>query len=247
MRICVIIPTYKRTKRGISGPPLRGALESLRNQTFKDFRVYVSGDHYDDEPELASICDDFVAAGLDIVCTNSGPGEHFRGVLAGDRRKLWCVGGAGAIKRAVDRAMLHAMDWYFHLDDDDSWSPGHIQTYVNCIQKFPGVSFVVSKTKLGGAYIPRQRITDVYPNNYRPKECDSIHASWAIKLATLGPTVSAHYAEECEWAFGSPEKIVQPSDARLLGKFREMKSIETVCLPSVTVHYSGDSLHEKKL
>ena len=237
MRICVVVPTYKRKKRGISGPPIRRALESLQGQSFKDFRVYVSGDHYEDESELNAICDEFRSE-LDIVCMNSGPGDHFRDVLARDKKKLWCVGGAAAIRRGVDRAITDGMDWYFHLDDDDSWSPGHIQTYVEAITKFPRLSFIVSKTRLGGVFIPRQIISEVVPNNYRPKGCDSIHASWAMKLESLGPTITAHYEEECEWAFKDPRKIVGPSDARLLEKFAKLTAIETMCLPTTTVHYS---------
>ena len=242
MRVCVIVPTYKRTKRGIKGPPLRRALESLKNQTFRDFRVYVSGDYYEDEQEFNAICDEF-SDSLEIVRLNLGPQDHFRDVLRGQRQKLWCVGGAAAMNEGIQRAIKDGMDWYFHLDDDDTWCPNHLDTYMQAIRKNPSVSFVCSKTRIGGVVLPRQKISDISPNNYRPKPADSIHASWAMKLDTLGGVVTQHYQEERLWAFNDPRKISQPSDARLLEKFSK-SSVNTMCLPTTTVVYSGDSLRD---
>lgn len=244
MRACVVVPTYRRTKRGVRGPPLRRALASVAAQTVKPARVYVSGDHYDDEAELAAVCAEFAGA-LDIVCSNSGPGDHYRAALARHPHKLWCVGGGDAVRRGVERAVADGMDWYFHLDDDDAWAPEHLRTYLDAIAAFPTVAFVVSKAKLGALTLPRQHIAPpLAPNNYRPKPCDSIHATWAVSLPRLGAVVRAHYAEEREWALGAPAKITGPSDARLLEKLRDMDDIDTLCLPTQTVFYSGDSRAE---
>lgn len=240
MRVCVIVPTYKRTKRGVQGPPLRRALESLKKQTFSDFRVYVSGDYYEDEAEFNSICDEF-SSSLEIVRLNLGPTDHFRDVLKGQRQKLWCVGGAAALQEGIDLAIRDGMDWYFHLDDDDTWSPAHLDTYTQAIRRNPSVSFVCSKARIGGMILPRENVGDIRPNNYRPKPADSIHATWAIRLDTLGETLSRHYNEERSWAFNDPRKISQPSDARLLGKI-SASPVETMCLPTTTVMYSGASL-----
>lgn len=238
MRVCVIIPTYRRTKKGIQGPPLRRALETLKRQTFRDFTVYVCGDHYDDAAEFDEICDGYDGR---LFRINLGPAEHFRNALRGQPRKLWQVGGAAAVLAGVEQAIKDGMDWYLHLDDDDSWSPDHVETYVREIRKAPSVSFICSKTRMKkDKILPTQRIVAATPNNYRPKPCDSIHASWALRLDTLGGTLLKHYGEERDWVFHDQNKIQSPSDMRLLAKLRDMP-IDTMCLPTMTVSYSGVS------
>ena len=53
--VCVIIPTYYR-KDGSTQNLLSRALKNLEAQTYKNFKVFVIGDHYDDNEEFEEIC-----------------------------------------------------------------------------------------------------------------------------------------------------------------------------------------------
>lgn len=242
MRLCVIIPTYKRDKAGITGPPLASALRCVAEQTYTDITVYVVGDYYSDQNEFDGVCDAYRDKISRLVTHNLGPHEHFRDVLKHDTDKLWHVGGAAAVNYGIKRAIADGMDWYFHLDDDDVWSPYHVQTYVDVIKKHPDVAFVCSKCHLTPKKVlPKQRITATRPGNYIPRGKDSVHATWMINLRAVGHVLVEHYDEETRWAFEAPHLITKPSDLRILDHIGSMKRLQCVCIPSFTVTYSGAS------
>ena len=54
-RVCVIIATYYR-KDGSTKKLLSRALKNLEAQTYKNFKLFVIGDHYDDNDEFEEIC-----------------------------------------------------------------------------------------------------------------------------------------------------------------------------------------------
>ena len=54
-KVCVIMPTYFR-KDGTTKKLLSRALRMLEGQSYKNFKLFLIGDHYDDNNEFEELC-----------------------------------------------------------------------------------------------------------------------------------------------------------------------------------------------
>lgn len=117
--ISVVIPTYNRAHY------LRErSIPSVLAQTYQNFEIVVVGDHCTDSTEamLAEIND---------------PRIRFynlpeRPEYPKDKSKLWLIGGYKA--RNTARQMAKGL-WIAHLDDDDVFSPHHLERMLQFVQE----------------------------------------------------------------------------------------------------------------
>ena len=133
MTVTAIIPTYNRTEILCSR-----ALPSVLNQSHPVDEIVIVADGM--EPEAY---DDMVNALYDM--------PPFGGrlmVVNGERPAypewpggLWLVQGYAARNRGLDMAMS---DWVAPLDDDDEWTPDHIEVLLNGVNS-TGADFVYGK------------------------------------------------------------------------------------------------------
>jgi glycosyltransferase involved in cell wall biosynthesis len=112
--VCIVMPTYKRT-----GSLLHRAIESVLDQTYTNWQLYIVGD----------ACPD-----LEGYMT----GEFLRGRGRGDKRVRWWNldrnhGAGGAVPRNYALKMLCSGDLVAYLDDDNRWTPTHLTTLVTAI------------------------------------------------------------------------------------------------------------------
>lgn len=139
-KVCVIIPTYFR-KDGSTKNLLYRALRNLEGQTYKNFKLFVIGDHYDDNDEFEELCKSYTK---DIFYKNNE--EHYRCYDFPNKQTYWAIGGALALKTGIEQAIEEKFNFYFHLDDDDDWRNIHIQLVVDHIKKFPFSDFILRKS-----------------------------------------------------------------------------------------------------
>lgn len=110
--VSVCVPTYNR------GPILiERAVASVLSQTYKNLELVIVGDHCtDNTAELLSQVED--------------PRLRFYNLPSRDRRypisveNHWFVGGAEPANKAMEMAKGK---WIARVDDDDTWTPDHIE------------------------------------------------------------------------------------------------------------------------
>lgn len=116
IRFSVIMPTFKRQKH------LRRAIESVLNQTYQNFTLYVIGD-------CCPYVDDFM---LNLYKGFSETQKEK--VLLYNLKKNHGPGGAGPRNWALQN--LVTSDWVAYLDDDNFYKPNHLMEAVKIIRKY---------------------------------------------------------------------------------------------------------------
>ena len=243
-KVCVIMPTYFR-KNGSTKKLLSRALRNLEAQTYKNFKLFLIGDHYDNNHEFEEICKSYKK---DIFYKNNE--EHYRCYDFPNKHTYWAIGGGLALKTGIEKAIEEKFNYYFHLDDDDEWRDNHIQVVVEHIKKFPLSSFILTKAKYRNTFLPITIEKNTFYNNYIPRGEDSVHASHVYKLPLLGNVVLdvinknhilANKINKKEHGF---EGItIPPGDATILNNINSMvvtKEIKSLYIPVITVNKVSD-------
>ena len=182
LKLAVLIRTYKR-KNGLSKGYLKRAFKSLENQTYKNFKLFVIGDDYSDNEEFEDICKSYNG---DIYYYNNP--ESFRTYNFKVKQNYWSVGGGKAMIYAQNKVITENYDYYFHLDDDDTWQPNHVEIVVKYINRFPKVDVLYSKSMYRDGYLPyyHESEENVAYNNFPLKPAHSVHSSHVYNVKTLG-------------------------------------------------------------
>jgi len=109
--VSINIPTYSRGKLLVEK-----TLPSIFAQTYERYEVVIVGDHCADNTE-------------ELIRKLNHPKVRFydlpdRPVYPKDQRKRWMVAGVPAINKSIE---LSNGLWLAHLDDDDVYTPDHIE------------------------------------------------------------------------------------------------------------------------
>jgi glycosyltransferase involved in cell wall biosynthesis len=243
-KVCVIIPTYFR-KNGNTKELLSRALRNLESQTYKNFKLFLIGDHYDNNDEFEEISKSYKK---DIFYKNNE--EHYRSYNFPNKHTYWAIGGGLALKTGIEKAIEEKFDYYLHLDDDDLWRENHIQVVVEHVKKFPLAEFILTKAKYKDTFLPQTEEKNVFYNNYIPKGEDSVHASHVYKLPLMGDVVldiinhNHTLASKINNKEAGFEHVnIPPGDATILNKINSMvltKEIKSLYIPIVTVNKISD-------
>jgi glycosyltransferase involved in cell wall biosynthesis len=124
--ISIVIPTYNRPKH------LRKALDSIFQQTYQNFEILVVGDKC---PSLENFVKSYEKAKdkrfkFFNLPKNYGPG--------------------GAVPRNYAIKMMCCSEWIAYLDDDNTWTPNHLETMVENIRKNPEAKMIVNSMYIDG-------------------------------------------------------------------------------------------------
>lgn len=153
INIAIIITTYYRPDK-MSKYYLERNLNSLKNQTYRNFKIFLIGDKYEEEQEFnlfSKMCDNMYCENL----THAKERERYKGI------KLWCSGGVNACNVGIKKALLDGYDWIINMDHDDYFLPTHIEDITKLITK--NSVFVCSNSNyknlsilpnISGKYIP---------------------------------------------------------------------------------------------
>ena len=241
-KVCVIMPTYFR-KDGTTKELLSRALRMLEGQSYKNFKLFLIGDHYDDNNEFEELCKSYKK---DIFYTNNQ--NHYRCYNFPNKNTYWAIGGALALKTGIEKAIEEKFDYYFHLDDDDEWRDIHIQVVVDHIKHFPLSDFILTKAKYKTGFLPRTNEKNIFYNNYIPKGEDSVHASHIYKLSVLGDVILniINMNHILANKINNKEDVniyIPPGDATILNHINNMvlnKKIKSLYIPIITVNKISD-------
>jgi hypothetical protein len=142
--IAIVISTYYRPD-GKTKSLLERNLNSLKNQTNKNFKIFLIGDKYENSDEFYSfktMFDNIYLENLDYAKER----EKYTG------KKLWCNGGVNAVNIGIKKAIEEGYKWIINMDHDDYFLTTHIED----INKFisDDVAFICSKSNFNGRILP---------------------------------------------------------------------------------------------
>lgn len=131
MKIAVAIPTYQRPD-GKTPFYLRRVLNSIFEQEYGNFKIFLVGDHYENEDELASIVNEYPSNRL--YCVNLDKAME-RDKYKNMKEVLWSCGGVHAHNYITEVILSEGFDYICHADHDDYWGPQHLKI-INAVNKF---------------------------------------------------------------------------------------------------------------
>ena len=125
MKLGIVIPTYRAKKTPFY---LKRAFDSIKNQTHRDWKIFLIGDRYDDNDEFEEMAkmipQDKITAYNRIGETER---DIYKGPIGRSNYQLWCAGGISARNKGIEMAMAEGYDRICNLDHDDHWMPDHLQ------------------------------------------------------------------------------------------------------------------------
>jgi hypothetical protein len=238
----VIIATYQR-KNNLTPNCIKNTANFLNNQTYKNFKIFLIGDKYENNIEFLNYKELF---NNEIYIHNNT--ECFRNDFFKIKDNLWTSGGCLARYHGIKTAIAEKYDYYLHLDDDDLWTNDHIEKINLVINKFKDVDFLITKSTYCKRILPRALIRSIYYNNYIVRKCDSVHSSWCINLKTLQDLLNLLYKYRINRIYRFKNKIekevlLPPFDAVILthlSNLQKQKKIKCICSTYRTVTKKND-------
>jgi glycosyltransferase involved in cell wall biosynthesis len=141
----VIITTYQRSD-GKTPFYLKRALDSVFAQTFRDFKIFLVGDHYENHSEFEHIVAPYRGNKLFVINLDKAVERS----KYKDRYTLWCCGGITAANKGLDSALEQKITNICHLDHDDYWKENHLFLINGVISKY-GADWICTKSIYGSA------------------------------------------------------------------------------------------------
>lgn len=213
-KIAIIISTYFRPD-GKTSFFLNRNLKSLREQTDKDFKIFLIGDKYENKDEFISYSNLF-----DNIYT-----ENLKYAKEREKYKsgqLWCSGGVNAVNIGLNKALSEGYNWVINMDHDDYFLPTHIEDIKKLITN--DCVFICSKSNYRNSSILPQTDT----KDYIPMGGGLIKSSACVNFSKINIRFRDVYEEEGK---------VYPSDADFWNRLNEIinnKKYESFCTGSVT-------------
>lgn len=125
----IVIATYKR-KDSKTPFYLHRALESITNQTYKNYKVFLIGDKYESPEEVELILSKLNNKNIEFEnLSYAKEREKYSGMA------LWLCGGVNAINYAINKALNEGFEYICHLDHDDWWYENHLELINKCISE----------------------------------------------------------------------------------------------------------------
>lgn len=186
MTLGIVIPTYKRID-GSTPFYLSRALTSIKNQTYKDYKVFLIGDDYEDDKEFTQLATSIIDG--DKIYYENLP-------VAVERSKyksgkiLWATGGINANNYGINKCLSEGIIYICHLDHDDYWEPNHLAEIAANVDE----GYIIISTKAvhhNGNVIP-ENVT----HPYYPKSSHLAHSSVCINFKKCPLRYRDLYAEE---------------------------------------------------
>jgi hypothetical protein len=186
----IIMASYPR-KSGKSPYYIKKAVTSILGQSYSNWKLYVTGDNYENESEFRSLFNRIPSSKL-FLYNLPEPGE--RNNLTG--MELWESGGVAAMNNAIERAEQHHNScrrmckiFFTNHDDDDIWSTEHLNELLSIFTRFPSVVFTWTKGYYcggGGGPFPVRLVPENKVNNWSEQFGGSVlHSAWAWNMSVF--------------------------------------------------------------
>ncbi len=253
MKLAVVITTYKKGD-GSTPKLISKALQSVLNQTYQDFKIFLIGDKYEDNEEFFSF--------KDIVPTEKLHIENLSYALERDKYnnpswELWWSGGVNAINYGTELALKEDITHVCFLDHDDTWESNHLEL-ISKVLNISNPSLIFTQGWYSNSKFPSlgsnlEHNLQINPNSYYeltseikaypsiPYECSFVKSSACIDFSQVKLRFRDKLAET---------GIGGPSDADLWMRIRDLVINEqiqpSIFINSLTVINGGEGYSRTK-
>jgi hypothetical protein len=190
----ICITTYKiesggRQNHMSTEKVLTDALQSVKDQNWSEWKVYIMGDGYpeDEWPEIEKLVGSIIPKEKLWMDNMKTPGE--RDKYDGSIPHL--TGGNTAANRIIDQMKKDGIKYFARLDHDDAWKSDHLKTHAQAYTQFPEVVYCLTQARKkrtssnGGTYmyLPDKGKFEIEENNYTLGLGGQCHSAmtWAME------------------------------------------------------------------
>lgn len=194
-KFAIVTTTYQKAD-GSTHDQLVRTINSVLDQKYENWKLFLIGDRYEDEDEfnrIAGIVPDekiFKINRLDVTIE--------RDLYPYPSRKLWCSAGGSSRRYGIQQAIDQGFDYICPLDHDDWWRQDHLLRFANAIKKHPDLFFLVSLSQ----YKKRGRLPPAgfaKPGiGFFPSPEKVVHSSTCIKFSETDIRTRDVFAETGE-------------------------------------------------
>ena len=245
IQFAVVIPTYQRPD-GNTPHLLKRTLESVLNQTYQNFKIFLIGDKYEDQEEFLSF--------KNLIPSDKFYIENLPNAIEREKYEypswdLWWSGGVNANNHAIESALKENFKYIAFIDHDDVWHPHHLARFNEVLHltspslvftqgfynksKLPSESQIQDKLEIDlKKYFELSDNIKAYPSI--PHECSFIKSSVCIDFSQINLRFRDKKAETGEGG---------PSDADLWMRIRELVIKEEIN-PSIYIEDLTVSIYE---
>jgi len=184
MTLGVTIHTYQRAD-GQTPYFLMRAIQSVANQSYQNFKIFIVGDKYENNEEFEDVINGFVEIADKIVYENLSFAHERDKYLGVNNTALWNCGGANALNHANNLAKSHGITKVCHIDHDDFWFPNHLELIAKTIVEKQKPAFIYTLSSYLHNPVFPQMPTDGQVVESYPAYCQLIHSSVYIDLEQI--------------------------------------------------------------
>lgn len=175
----IVITTYQR-KDGNTPKYLKRALQSIFDQDYHLFKIYVIGDKYENNEEFESIFNEFPK---DKIYFENLPIAHERDKYT-DKTLVWKYAGCFANNYGINKSISDGYEYVCHLDHDDEWYPNHLSSLNDAIIKTNSLWLCTKSEYLQNLVFPKIK-SDLELVEFNPKPEGVIHSSTCINFKKI--------------------------------------------------------------
>ena len=218
MVLGVTIHTYQRAD-GQTPSLLSRAIQSVVNQSYQNYKIFIVGDKYEDNKQFEDIINGFVEIADKIVFENLNFAQERDIYLGVNNTALWNCGGANALNHANNLAKANGITKVCHLDHDDVWLPNHLELIAKAVLEKKEPAFIYTLSKYLDNPVFPQMPTDGQVVEHYPSYCSLIHSSVYMDLEQIHLPYRDMYQQQ---------GIIFPSDGDMWERIREKCTAENL-------------------
>jgi glycosyltransferase involved in cell wall biosynthesis len=234
MIIGITIHTYQRAD-GKTPNLLKRTLQSIINQSYQDFKIFIVGDKYENNQEFEDIINSFKEISNKIVYDNLSFANERDKYLGINNTALWNCGGAHALNHANFLATQYGITKVCHIDHDDIWLPNHLELIVNTIIEKQNPAFIYTLSKYISIPVFPEFPEDGEVVESYPEYARLIHSSTYIDLAQI------HFYYRDLWA---EENRIFPSDGDMWERIKakcQSENLKSYVIRRVTCIHENEN------
>lgn len=181
MKLGIVITTYQR-KDGKTPSLLKRALDSIFNQDYQNFKIFLIGDKYENESELVSLIKNYDQE--KFFFENLKFAKERDKYIDNNKNALWSYGGVNAMNYGINKSLENGYEYICHLDHDDFWTTNHLSSLKLGIDK-TNSPFICTKSE----YVDNRILPDIKSNDeildYIPRGGHLIHSSVCMNFKEI--------------------------------------------------------------
>jgi len=234
MKLSIVISTYYR-KDGSTINYLKRALDSIFNQTHKDFKIYLIGDRYENEDEINKLILNYDKEKLFFKNLEIAKERDFYK----EKWAIWSYGGVNAVNTGIDISVSEGNHYICHLDHDDYWSNNHLENINKCIED-TNTDWICTKSMyVNNRILPLLNSTEKYIS-FLPLPEGLIHSSVCMNFKKIPLKYRDIYQET--------GRIGLPADAELWARCRTFindNNLKSTLINEITCYHIEEGFERR--